>query len=438
MNTNARRLPAIVLCLLVFILSAQTAEQQTKETAAQGGAGKIEINVNVVLVPVLVRDKQGRAVGNLKKENFQIFDKDKPQVISGFTIQKRTEFESNPKATEPAPIVPGVNVSHVSPLPATIPRRFIVFLFDDMHLSEADLSRTQAAATKMLASSLADADVAAVVSMSGSNSGLTRDRTKLQGAIMKLKVQNLYRHVGRECPDIDYYEADRIQNKHESMALETAIKNAETCWNLTGSTREMVRRMVEASALRALEIGDQDVRVTLSFIRELVRRMGSLSGQRTLILLSPGFLTITAEAMAEKSQILDLAAQSNVTISALDARGLYTTGLDASTRGEDSALGLVTGQKYEYHRESMTLGEDVMAELADGTGGTYFHNNNDLESGLRSLTAAPEYLYLLELSLESVKQDGAYHRLKVKVDRDGLNLQARRGYFAPAPEKKKK
>ena len=86
----------------------------------------------------------------------------------------------------------------------------------------------------------------------------------------------------------------------------------------------------------------------------------------------------------------------------------------------------------------MTRDEDVMAELADGTGGTYFHNINDLDSGFKNLTAAPEYLYLLELSLENVKQDGTYHYLKVKVDRDGLNLQARRGYFAPKPTKNKK
>jgi len=125
-------------------------------------------------------------------------------------------------------------------------------------------------------------------------------------------------------------------------------------------------------------------------------------------------------------------------MSALDARGLYTTSLDATQRGESSALGLATGINSQYRRETMTLNEDVMSELADGTGGTFFHNSNDLEGGLQKLAAAPEYVYLLELSLENVKQDGTYHRLKVKVDQDNLKLQARRGYFAPAPEKNKK
>jgi VWFA-related protein len=92
--------------------------------------------------------------------------------------------------------------------------------------------------------------------------------------------------------------------------------------------------------------------------------------------------------------------------------------------------------KTKDHSESMLLNEAVMAELADGTGGTYFHNSNDLEAGFRALTEVPEYVYLLEMSLENVKHDGAYHPLRVKLAQKGLNLQARRGYFAPNKEKK--
>src|SRR5580704_4411864 len=155
-------------------------------------------------------------------------------------------------------------------------------------------------------------------------------------------------------------------------------------------------------------------------------------------LWKPGFLTLTPGAMAEKSHILDLAAQANITISALDARGLYTTEIDASERGGFSAQDLMTGQHAQYHSDTMTLDEDVMSELADGTGGTLFHNSNDLEGGLKSLAQGPEYSYLLEFSPEKFKPDGSYHRLKVKVNQDGLKVQARRGYFASATPKNKK
>ena len=81
---------------------------------------------------------------------------------------------------------------------------------------------------------------------------------------------------------------------------------------------------MRTTAKSTLMTGDQDIRVTLATLREFVKNMGALPGQRTLILISPGFLTLNQEAMMEKAQILDLAAQSKVTISALDARGLYT------------------------------------------------------------------------------------------------------------------
>ena len=114
--------------------------------------------------------------------------------------------------------------------------------------------------------------------------------------------------------------------------------------------------------------------------------MGPLPGQRTMILISPGFFTVTPSALAEKSAVLDTAARANVTINAMDARGLYTTEIDASERGGSSSQDLMTGQHANYHADAMNFNEDVMAELADGTGGTFFHNSNDLEGGFKSLT----------------------------------------------------
>jgi VWFA-related protein len=372
-------------------------------------------------------------VGNLKQEDFQVFDKNKPQAISGFSIQKRAAVEGPEPTVDPAPLSraasqPPAAVREGSP---EVPKRFTVFVFDDMHMNTGDLMQLQKVAPKIVAGSLTESDLAAVVSISGSSSGLTRDPAKLQDAIMKLTVHNLYRH-SRGCPNIEYYEADRIQNKHDLMATGIAIDNAMACCECS---RETARALVDEASRRELQIGDQDVRVTLGFIGEIVRKMRSMPGQRLLVLISPGFLTISADAATEKSQLLDMAAQSNVTISAVDARGLYTTVLDAGERSAGSALAERTTA--QNHAASSALSEDVMAELADGTGGTYFHNSNDLQGGFQALTAVPEYVYLLELSLQNVKQDGSYHSLKVKVDKDGLTLKARLGYFAPKPSKSK-
>jgi len=431
MNVRAQSRPALVLFWLVCLPLRHLAAQQTEEP--QAPPFKIEVKVNRVLVPVVVRDAQGRTVGTLSKEDFQVFDKNEPQTIAAFALQTRGTTKSGTENTNPSPTIP--NDSKPS---STVPERFTAFLIDDLHLSTSDLGQVQKLGMKMLAGSLTDSDMAAVVSISGINSGLTRDRAVLEEAIMKLKSQPLYRHEGRQCPDVDYYNADLIENKRDSAALEAAVQQTLACANLDPKTmRNVAENMVRSAAANTVATGDQDIRVTLAEIREFVRKMDTLPGQRTLILVSPGFLTLTPEAMNWKTEILDLAARSNVTISALDVRGLYTTEIGADERGPDSAAAMQTGNESQSHRASMALNEDVMAELADGSGGKYFHNNNDLEKGFRDLATVAEYVYVLELPLDHVKSDGKYHPLKVKVDREGLQVQARRGYFAPKLEKNK-
>jgi VWFA-related protein len=96
---------------------------------------------------------------------------------------------------------------------------------------------------------------------------------------------------------------------------------------------------------------------------------------------------------------------------------------------------MLTGASLENHEDALRQSKQIMAEFADGTGGTFFHNSNDLAGGLAALAAGPEYKYLLELSLQDVKLNGAYHSLKVEVDRNDLKVQARGGYYAPKPQK---
>jgi hypothetical protein len=78
--------------------------------------------------------------------------------------------------------------------------------------------------------------------------------------------------------------------------------------------------------------------------------------------------------------------------------------------------------------------EDVLAELASGTGGNFFHNNNDLYEGFGRMTALPEVYYMLGFQPQNLKLDGQFHALKVALAskaRNDISVQARRGYYAP-------
>lgn len=424
-------------CLLAIVYCTHLAAQQT--SAPPEPAFRIE--VNRVLVPVVVRDAQGHAVGDLKAEDFQVFDNGKKRAVSGFAVEQRGAASAI-AASGGQPPAASVAAQQASGLP----ERITVFLFDDMHMSAEDLAHAQEASAKVLAGALTGANIVAVASMSGRvNSGLTRDRATLQKAMMSLQPLGVFRAESLDCPDIGYYEAVLIEDKHDSIAIQDANQKYFNCHPAmttpqeasSGSDLPTAENMVELVARRALNLGHQDAQATYAAIATVVRAMAPLPGQRTMILVSPGFLTIEQDMMNAESRIIDLAARSGVSISAIDARGLYTTGLNASEHSPALARRSLQLNS-EYHGNAKSLAENSMAELADGTGGTYFHNSNDLGAGLKELTEAPQYVYVLELSLDNVKPNGSYHRLKVKVDRKGVQLQARRGYFIPRQETHKK
>jgi VWFA-related protein len=427
MNANAWLRAALAVFCQILICSSRALAQQS--SGPEGEPPKFEVNVVRVLVPVVVRDKQGRVVADLKKEDFQVFDNDKLHPISGFAVERHNLTDS------------GLNSPVHASAPA-VPERSIVFLFDDMHISAADLALVRKAAANALTGTMSDSDLAAVVSLSGkTNSGLTRDRDKLQQAIMSLQPQTINNLDSAECPKIDYYQADLIENKHDSEASADAVRQVLNCspgLDVKYNYNE-AQSLAEAAARRVLNLGHQDIQATYALIAEFVRRVSALPGRHMLILISPGFLPIEQEARTAESRILDLATQSNVIISALDARGLYTTELKANESSPSFSTILSAGGSLqlqsEFRRGSMAVAEDAMGELAEGTGGAFFHNSNDLNAGLMSLVQAPECVYILELAVDSSKPDGTYHRLKVKVDRDGLQLQARRGYSLLQPMK---
>jgi VWFA-related protein len=425
---------------------AQGAAQQPP-----GSGITLQVHVNSVLVPVVVRDEQGHALGNLKQEDFKVFDQGKPRQISGFTIQQGVPLATDRQTATTATAL-GVQPAPATPQAQATPQRLLVFLFDDRHLAAGDLEQVKKAAVQMLDQPLPDGTRGLVLSFLGVNSGLTHNRAVLQSAIMKLKARQTFQRSATECPVIDYYAADQILNKHNANEFAIAMEKAAKCLHIQGASANgdlkpedvaksppvaQAEIVTKSAATLSLEEGNQDAVQSITFVRDVVRTISGLSGQSTLILISPGFLSLSQESMEAESQLLNLAAGSAVIVSTLDARGLYGTMMSASQSGDESMRAIINGQDQEDRENSMRQSKQVMAEFADGTGGTFFHSDNDLKGGLASLAAAPEHTYLLELSLNDVKQNGSYHALRVEVDRKDVKVQAREGYFAPQPQKNK-
>ena len=393
-------------------------------------------SVNVVLVPVVVRNGQGQVVEDLTDADFQVFDRGKRQTISHFSVQKPAVAKTE---AGPAPVAVAEDVSPAGTAPKSArPERYVIFLFDDLHLQAGDLARVRMAAQRMMSESLQPSDAAAVVSTSGViNSGFTRNRAKLDDAVQKLHLQILYAQE-HDCPEITPYEANLIVNMGDTDTLREAIAVMKSCM---GPNLPRPEEMVRATAERELERLDQGTHATLVLTRSVVRSLGAAPGQRTLVLISPGFLVSSSPRVRlDVSRLLDAAAQANVMISALDARGLYTDMLDVSERGklpsDQDPSGAIMRLKEQNRRDSLAVYGSVMDELASGTGGTYFGNSNDLEGGFARVTKPPECVYLLEFSPQDNQRDGSFHRLSVKVRRKGAKVRARQGYFSEKAGKK--
>ena len=163
-------------------------------------------------------------VADLKKEDFQVFDEGKPRSISAFN-RRETWFESKSQSATAAESDQQAPAhGNAATQSSILPERITVLLFDDLHLTYEDMTYVQKAASNALDGILSGSDVAAVVSTSGKiNSGLTRDRAKLQDAIMSLRPEGIYRTDKADCPNIDYYQADLIENKHDHEALQDVV-----------------------------------------------------------------------------------------------------------------------------------------------------------------------------------------------------------------------
>jgi VWFA-related protein len=301
------------------------------------------------------------------------------------------------------------------------------------------LIQVRNAADRHLTETLDATTRAAIFTSSGQGSlDFTDDRVKLHEALLKLMSRPTIGGLGRECPDISYYTADLIQNKNDPTALQTAAAEVlATCdppppGQSAQQAMQAAEIVVRATASNVLSLGDRDARLALTVLEDAIRRLKAAPGDRSLIFVSPGVF-LTDDLRQEETDIMDRAIRANVRISSLNARGLYAVvpGGDASTPSTQGGQAVMNA-KAQYQRESAIAEEGIMEELADATGGRYFHNNNDLKAGFGQVAAAPEFVYVLGFSPQNLKLDGAYHALKVKLTNShGLDLQARRGYYAP-------
>lgn len=417
---------AVVSRLAALERQRQRNAAQIRVAAADPGAPLREsvttfkVNVKLVPVSVVVRDSNGRAVGNLTKADFHLFDERKPQPISSFSVEKASG--QHPSADHESTVSGETFV--VGEQKQAAPANNVAYVFDDLHLTFEDIENAKDAATRHFAE-MNPEDHAAIFTTSGAvELNFTGDAAQLKSAVHALKSHA--RSGAGDCPPMTYYMADLIINQGDPDDTENAISAAVECTfhgvgKPDGSQLEKARQLTEAKAFELLSTGRVESENALQNLQQVTAATAAVSGRRSIVLVSPGFLALDPDDQDRAMAIIDHAVQAGVIVSTLDVRGVLSTSVSATAR--DLAN---TGQ---FERQEATANAALMADFATGTGGTYFHNNNNLEQGFRQTADVPEYIYVLGFS--PGKLDGKFHKLKVRLaSGEKLTVQARAGYYA--------
>lgn len=392
---------------------------------------KLEVQRNLVVVRAVVRDAKGRPVPNLRKEDFRVFDNGKAQAITQFGL----ETLSSGRAKEPEASQRQLDAEAL-PETATAPftpQRYLALYFDDVHLPFGELARTRDAGERYVAAAIQPIDRVAIFTASGEVTlDFTADLRKIQESLLRLRPRPIAPREQDPCPEIFEYQAYKIVHEHDAYALAAATEEAVHCRYRDDETfQDVAEADAEGEAVRVLNFSEQEAEYALRGLDHLVRRLAALPGQRNIVLVSPGFLTMTQQYRT--NEVVDRALRSAVVINTLDARGLYVPlplG-DASQRPVVVARRPdLMGHKAQIQIEAMSRVADPLRDLAYDTGGEFFHNSNDFDEGFRKVGALPEAYYVLAFSPQNLKFDGRFHSLRVSVPA-GLTVQARRGYFTP-------
>ena len=426
-----------------------TADLPEISTTTDEPTQSFNVKVNLVEVRVVVRDAQGKAVGNLTQNDFVLLDDKKPQAITRFSIEHN---EATAEANESAAAIPA---GTAATLPGNgvrqqlgEPRR-LAYLFDDFNSTANDLANARKGAGQAI-DALAPREQLGIFTLSGQGmQDFTSDKQRLRAAVAQLQPRPQRASTTSDCPPISYYIADQINNHGDVEGFKIVLQQVIAC-QFDGNTPqdpekgkvsnrdELLLEQEERATRLAIDgvyrAGEAQADLIFQSINEVLRHVSQLGGQRTMVFLSPGFYIGTLR-QADLTDSLNRAIARGVVINTLDLRGVMAqqpVGADISQPAYGSSL--YTPNMVSQQGGLNLAQGDTLLQMANATGGRYYRNNNDISGGLATLSAPPEFTYLLAFNPQNLQNDGKFHNLKVELKQpSGLTVQARKGYYAPFP-----
>ncbi len=380
---------------------AQT-EPEGKETVFKTGA-------QLVVVNVIVKDKDGKFIENLKASDFTVSEDGKPQTLKVFEYQK-LEDDTLPPPVEPDPSIPVEPVSTVKPAVAltfTPPppgevkyknKRLMLLFFDMAGMPIADQLRSQQAAQKFIKEQMTASDMVGVMTYTTDLNLLldfTDDREKLNSTLKGMVVADNGMANGSTGSDADA----------DSGAAYTADASE---FNLFNTDRK----------LAALE--------------STAKMLGVLPEKKALVYFASGMSRTGADNQAQLSATVNAALRNNVAFYPVDARGLVAQApVGDATKASPGGQGLFSGSSMRSAQSQFQGQQETLYTLASDTGGKALLDTNDLSAGVVQAQKDVASYYILGYYTTNDKQDGKFRRIKVEVGKSlNAKLDYRSGYYA--------
>jgi VWFA-related protein len=358
----------------------------------------------LVLVNVTVRDKNGTPVQDLKREDFTVLEDNKAQQVISFDLENTDAVvpvntaeipllgSQAPKAAASSSAVAGTPLKN---------RRLIILFFDLSDMEPDEIDRSAKAAEAYVEKQMAPADLVAVISLSNQLI-VNQDFTSDQG-LLKKALQGFNAGAGQGFEEGTTGTTEGTQDTGQPFTVD------DTEYNIFNTDRR------------------------LEALRSVADKLSHVEEKKSLIYFSSGMDRTGIENQSELRAATNAAVRANLSIYTMDIRGLQALvaggeAQNASIRGTSAYSGASTLNQYNSNFST----QETLVTLAGDTGGRAFLDSNDFSRVFTGVQQDTSIYYLLGYHSNNPARDGRYRRITVRVNRPGLKLDFRRGYYAPA------
>jgi VWFA-related protein len=385
---------------------------------------------DLVVVDVVVADKQGQPVRGLRPEDFTILDEKQPQAIASFEA-----VSPGPEAAAAVPVARPRIATNVQPADRT--GRTFTIVFDNVHMSVLHAYRAKQAVANFLEQGVRDGDRVSLVATGSGVWWSTRMPAGRADLLTVLKALDGRRErdastreqvTDFEAIRIHLYQ-DRVVGQRVSRRFEqlgATLRQTEQTRNLREIYLPGVNHpMVEARAAEAYQQLRRRLNLTLAALERALGALEGNRGRKALVLVSEGF--VLDPNLDGFKRVVETARRSNVALYFVDTRGLE--GLSSTFGAQLAAPPDPTDYGALYADTSQDAEGSEM--LAVDTGGFAVRNTNDLSRGIERIARESESYYLIGYTPPPGPRDGRFRRIEVKVRARGVVVRARKGYYAP-------